>query len=133
MRSDFKNIFLIATHGVAIAGVFFAVKSWSGNNPFAAMAFGTMAGATILGLIAWWNFMKAEPIRQRWLGNFLYEGACTCSVILAVVGVVLAWGFYDGNNPYWELISPFMIVAFWSNALICWIIGRAFLYFLAGR
>lgn len=124
---------MFAIHGVAIAGVFFAVKSWSGNNPLAAMAFGTMAGATILGLIVWWNSLKAAPVRQQWLGNFLYEGACTCSVILAVVGVVLAWGFYDGNNPYWELISPFMIVVFWSNALICWIVGRTFLYFLAGR
>jgi hypothetical protein len=99
--------------------VVFAVESWSGNNPFAAMAFGAMAGATILGLVAWWNFRKVAPIRQRWLGNFLYEAACTCSVILAVVGSAFAWGFYNGNNPYWELISPFTIVVFWSNALIC--------------
>jgi tellurite resistance protein TehA-like permease len=77
--------------------------------------------------------MKAEPTRQRWLGNILYEGACMCSVVLAVVGVALAWGFYNENNPYWGLISPFMIVVFCSSALICWIIGRTFLYFLAGR
>jgi hypothetical protein len=105
MRSGFKNIFLIATHGVAIAGVFFAVISWRGSNLGAAIAFGTMAGATILGLIAWWNFMNAEPTRQRWLGNILYQGARDCSVVLVVVGKIFAWMFYNENNPYCHIGS----------------------------
>lgn len=75
--------------------------------------------------------MKADP--QRLLGNILYQGARDLSVILIVVGVVVAWSFYNANNPYWPLISPFTIVAFCSGALICWIIGRALLYFLSGR
>jgi hypothetical protein len=128
----FEIAFWIGTHGVAIAGVFFAVKAASGNNFGAAIAFGAMSGVIILGLIAWWSFMNAEPTRRHWLGNILYQGGYICAGLLAVAGVVFA-GIYGRDNLYGGLVAPFVIVVFWIAAIACQIVGRGFLYFLAGR
>ena len=128
----FTVVFLIGALGVAIAGVLFALKAAIGHVPGVPIAFGTTAGVTILGLIAWWSFRHAAPVSRHWLGNILYRGGCVCAGLLAIAGVLFA-GVYGWNNPYGGLVAPFMIAVFWLNALICQVIGCGFLYFIAGR
>jgi hypothetical protein len=128
-----KIVFLIGTHGVAIVGVFFAIKAANANNLGAAIALGAMSGIIICDLIAWWTFRDAEPTRRHQIGNILYWGGCICAALLAISGALYAISSGVFYNPYWLFVVLFVIAVFWLPAFVCWRVGRAFLYFLTGR
>jgi hypothetical protein len=128
-----KIIFLIGTHGLAVAGVFFSVEVASSGNVGFAIAFGAMAGVIILDLIAWWSFMNAAPARRHQIGNVVYWCGCISALLFAVSGAFFAvsWGVF--HNPYWVFVVLTVTAVFWLPAFVCWRVGRAFLYFLVGR
>jgi hypothetical protein len=123
---------LIGSHGVAITAVLFAADALSKGNLGGTVAFGALAGVIIFGLISWWSFKIVEPTSYHRLGNSLYLGGRDCAWLLVIAGVAFAVAF-GWDNPFWGFVAPFMIVVFWLAALACWIVGRAFLYFLADR
>jgi hypothetical protein len=108
-----KIIFLIGTHGMAIAGVFCAVEVASRGNLGGAIALGATAGIIILDLIAWWSSLNAEPTRRQRLGNILYWGGCICAALLAVSGVFFAISSGVFYNPYWVFVVLYATVVFW--------------------
>jgi hypothetical protein len=128
-----KVVFLIGTHGLAIAGVFFSVDAASRGNLGFAVAFAAEAAVITLDLIAWWSFRNAESARRHQIGNIIYWGGCISAALIAVSGVFVAvsWGVF--YNPYWLFVVLTMTAVFWLPAFVCWRVGRAFLYFLVGR
>ena len=91
--------------------------------------------ATVLGWVLSVTFTslivtKETVSRQKKMAKVVYWSGRICSGALVIVGVFSAI-YFGWRNPYWPLVAPFFIVAFWLTAIVCWIVGRVSFYFLA--
>jgi hypothetical protein len=129
-----KIIFLIGAHGVAIAGIVLAVETASrGNVRAAPISFGAMAVVIIFDLIAWWNFMEADPARRHRIGNMLCWGGCICGALFAVYGMFFVIVSGISRNPFWVFNALWAVAVFGIPAFVCWKFSRAFRYILSDR